>query len=217
MSSSGAFVSEDDLWRASSLVFGTCSGWDMSWHRRIRTTRDANRGLDHGSLTCGSDGPKTATSLTCSSCVVWAEPASPFAWALGCPTRSPLTRETDSVLPSRACSSDDLLVETSLSAFGSCFALYQVPLRRTAAPGRMLQQGQPRVIATDAGVIFAYSVESFLSTTACTGLIEEPSVMSMNRTPELLRTDRTQPQTSTSGTLVPGFHALRSATLLIDE
>jgi hypothetical protein len=59
-----------------------------------------------------------------------------------------------------------------------------------------------------------YSAARLLSTTACTGLIDEPSVMSTKRTLELLRTDLTQPQSWTSETRRPGCHSFRSATVL---
>lgn len=62
-----------------------------------------------------------------------------------------------------------------------------------------------------------YSAANVLSTTTWTGLIDEPSVMSMKRTLELLRTDLTHPETSTSGTLAAGPHALRSATVLMSR
>ena len=45
--------------------------------------------------------------------------------------------------------------------------------------------------------------------------MDDPSVMSMKRTPELFRTDLTHPQTSTSGTWDDGPQALSSATVLI--
>jgi hypothetical protein len=45
--------------------------------------------------------------------------------------------------------------------------------------------------------------------------MDEPSVMSMNRTPELFRTDLTHPETSTSGTGDDGPQALSSATVLM--
>lgn len=61
----------------------------------------------------------------------------------------------------------------------------------------------------------SYPIARALSTTACIGRMEDPSVMSTKRTPELLRTDRTHPETSTSRTFVSGRHALRSATVLM--
>ena len=45
--------------------------------------------------------------------------------------------------------------------------------------------------------------------------MDEPSVMSMKRTPELFRTDLTHPETSTLGTWHDGPQALSSATVLI--